>query len=107
MTDTTAQRQAQALAAIQQAVGTEAGEDGVDLFADHHRDELPPSYWQQHLGDVAPTSAAIIGLLEFKSAWGENENEYFDFTLPGDVTNYVVSVHFDEAGEIDAIAMES
>lgn len=107
MTDTTAQRQAQALAAIQQAVGTEAGEDGVDLFADHHRHELPASYWQQHLGDVAPPSAAIIGLLVFKSAWGENESEYFDFTLPGDVTNYVVSVHFDEAGEIDAIAMES
>lgn len=107
MTDTTAQRQAQALAAIQQAVGTEAGEDGVDLFADHHRDELPASYWQQQLGDVAPTSAAIIDLLELKSAWGESEIEYFDFTLPGDVTNYVVSVHFDEAGEIDGITMES
>lgn len=107
MPDTAAQRQVQALAAIKQAVDTEAGEYGVDLFADHHRDELPASYWQQHLGDVAPTSAAIIGLLEFKSAWGENETEYFDFTLPGDVTHYVVSVHFDEAGEVDGISMES
>ena len=33
--------------------------------------------------------------------------ETFDFTLPDDVTNYVVSVHFDETGEIDDIDMES
>jgi hypothetical protein len=36
---------------------------------------------------------------------GDLEN--FDFTLPGDVTDYVVSVRFDEKGEIDSLCMES
>lgn len=50
---------------------------------------------------------SVIGLLVFRSSWGKNDLETFDFTLPGDVTNYVVSVQFDEAGEIDGIDMES
>lgn len=107
MSDLLAQRQAQALAAIQQAVGTGVGEDSIGLFAEHHRDELPASYWQQHLGEATPSVAAIAGLLVFKSAWGEGDMEYVDFTLPGEVTDYVVSVHFDDAGAVDGMAMES
>ncbi|MCF7751654.1 DUF2004 domain-containing protein [Bacillus subtilis subsp. subtilis] len=107
MTDTANQRQAQALAAIKQALGTEAAEDSIDLFANHHRDELPASYWTEQLGQAAPDNPSIIGLLQFKSAWGENELEYVDFTLPGEITDYLLSVHFDEAGQIDSISMES
>ncbi|MGA6182378.1 DUF2004 domain-containing protein [Stenotrophomonas sp. NPDC077421] len=107
MTDIATQRQADALAAIKQAIGTEAAEDGVDLFASHHREELPASYWRQYLGQTEPDTASIIGLLQFASAWGEDKMEYIDFTLPGDVTQYVLSVHFDDAGVIDGISMES
>ena len=38
-------RQALALDAIQRALGTEAGEDSVDVFIEHHLAELPASYW--------------------------------------------------------------
>ena len=95
-----------ALAAIGQVQGTQEGED-VDLFATHHLQELPQDYWQEQLATATPPSAAVIGLLVCRSSWGRDDLEYFDFTLPDDVTNYVVSVHFDAKGEIDGICMES
>ena len=101
------ERQKLALDAIKQAFGTEAGQDSINLFIEHHLEELPSSYWQQHLGCGAPEPAAILGLLQLRSSWGEGEIEYFDFTLPDEVTDYVVSVHFDDAGAIDSISMES
>jgi hypothetical protein len=93
--------------AFGQAFGTEAGDDGVNLFVQHHLDELPGSYWQQHLASAAPEPSAVLKLLELRSSWGEDDLEYFDFTLPGDVTDYVVSVHFDGSGRVDGISMES
>jgi hypothetical protein len=38
---------------------------------------------------------------------GEGDIEYFDFTIPGEVSNYVLSVHFDGSDVIDSISMES
>lgn len=96
-----------ALDAIKQTFGTEAGEDSVNLFVEHHLEELPQSYWQQHIGPSTPEPKAVIGLLQFRSSWGDDDIEYFDFTLPDKVTDYVVSVHFDDSGTIDGISMES
>lgn len=107
MTTIEVQRQKIALEAIKQKFGTEAGEDSVNLFVEHHLAELPQSYWQQHLGSGAAEPASIIGLLQLRSSWGEEDIEYFDFTLPDEVTDYVISVHFDSAGSIDGISMES
>ncbi len=101
------EREKLALEAIKQAFGTEAGENSINLFVEHHLEELPKDYWQQYLASDAPEPSAVIKLLELRSSWGDNEIEYFDFTLPGEVTDYVVSVHFDEAGSIDSISMES
>lgn len=101
------EREKLALDAIRQAFGTEAGEDGIGLFIEHHLAELPESYWQEHLGTGTPDPSSVITLLELRSSWGEGEVEYFDFTLPGEVTDYVVSVQFDESGSIDGISMES
>ena len=47
-----------------------------------------------------------------RSHWGDEEEDEdgidtFDFTLPEDVTDYVISVHFDEEGAVDDISMES
>ena len=102
-----AERRKLALDAIKQAFGTQEGEDSVGLFVAHHLEELPSSYWQQHLGSGKPEPITIVGLLELRSSWGEGEIEYFDFTLPDGVTDYVVSVHFGVDGTIDGISMES
>ena len=96
-----------ALEAIKLAFGTEDDEDGATLFVTHHLEELPEDYWQQQLGTKKPDPSAVLGLLQLRSNWGEGEIENFDFSLPEDVTDYVVSVHFDEAGLIDGISMES
>lgn len=96
-----------ALEAIKKAYGTESGEDNVNLFVEHHIEELSPSYWQEHLETETPEGSAVVNLLQLGSSWGDDDMEYFDFTLPGDVTNYVVSVHFDVSGNIDAISMDS
>lgn len=100
-------RKNMALDAIKQVFGTEAGEDSANLFVEHHLGELPQSYWQHHLGSSTPEPKAVIGLLQFRSSWGEDDIEYFDFTLPDEATDYVVSVHFDSSGTIDGISMES
>lgn len=102
-----AKRAKQALDAIGQAFGTEADTFGVSLFVSHHLEELPQDYWLEHTGTATPAAAAVIALLELTSNWGEGELENFDFSLPGEVTDYVVSVHFDESGAIDGISMES
>ena len=100
-------RQKLALEAIKKAFGTDSGEDSINVFVKHHFEELPQSYWQQHLGSNIPEPTAVIGLLQLRSSWGEDDIEYFDFTLPDEVTDYVVSVHFDSSGEIGSISMES
>ena len=100
-------RKMAALAAIHQAHGTEDGAGSIDLFVSHHLEEMPRNYWQEQLGTTTPDSLAVIGLLVCRSSWGKEDLENFDFTLPGDVTNYVVCVRFDEKGEIDDIGMES
>lgn len=101
------ERQKLALESIKQAFGTEAGEGSVNLFVEHHLEELAKDYWQQHLGSERPEPTAVLTLLQLKSSWGEGDIEYFDFTLPGEVTDYVVSAHFDDSGAIDGISMES
>lgn len=101
------EREKLALDAIRRAFGTAEGEDGINLFVEHHLAELPGSYWRQHLQVDAPEPAAVVSILELRSSWGDDNIEYFDFTLPDKVTDYVVSVRFDEAGSIDSVSMES
>ena len=96
-----------ALEAIRKAYGTEAGEFSTTMFVEHHLEELPQDYWQKYAGTGTPDPAAVLELLELKSSWGDDDIENFDFSLPGDVTDYVLSVSFDGAGEIDEISMES
>ena len=94
-----------ALEGIKKSSGTEQGEYGIDEFVSHHLEELPQSYWEKHLGTSTPTKNQVIDLLVLRSKW--DDEEVYDFTLPEDVTDYVVSVSFDDDGEIDDITMES
>lgn len=101
-------RTAAALAAIKGAM--DDGESSVPLFVSHHLEELDAAYWKKHAGAARPSPTKVLDLLQLRSHWGE-ENEdgldVFDFTLPGDVTDYVLSVRFDDDGVIEDISMES
>ena len=94
-----------ALEGIKQSLGTEQGEYGIDVFVSHHIEELPKSYWKELLGTESPSAEQVIDLLVLREKW-EDEDVY-DFTLPGDVTDYVMSVSFGEGDAIEDISMES
>ena len=97
--------EAKALEGIKRSFGTERGEYGIDEFVSHHLDELPKNYWQKHLGTDVPSGEEVINLLVLRSKW--EDEEVYDFTLPEEATDYVVSVSFDENGSIESIEMES
>ena len=99
-----------ALKAIKESYGTEEGEYGATLFVSHHLEELNADFWEKHCGDASPDPVKVLDLLVFDTHWGDDEDdglEHFDFTLPDEVTNYVLSVCFDESGNVDEISMES
>jgi hypothetical protein len=101
-------REAAARAAIKKAFGTAADEFGATLFVSHHLEELEPSYWKKHLTTETPEPRLVLDLLVLQDHWGEDDElERFDFTLPEEVTNYVVCVRFDDDGEVSQISMES
>jgi hypothetical protein len=103
-----ARRTALALTAIKQSAAD--AESGIDLFASHHLEELDPAYWQQHTGTPRPSREQVLGLLVLRSHWdeeGDDGMDVFDFTLPGDVTDYVISVRFDGNGAVEDVSMES
>lgn len=108
--DEALRRETTARAAIKQSLGSGQDESGADLFASHHLEELEGEYWQKHLGTSRPEPIRVLDILELRSHWGEDDDnglDVFDFTLPDDVTDYVLSVRFDETGEVEEISMES
>ncbi len=103
-----ARRAAAALAAIKQSLTEE--DSAVSMFASHHVEELDAAYWKKHAGTANPTPKQVVDLLELRSQWGGDDDDgidVFDFTLPGDVTDYVISVRFDDDGEVQEVGMES
>jgi hypothetical protein len=101
-------RKAAALASIKRTMDKDEGEYGAGLFVSHHLEELDATYWEKHTGSARPTPKEVLDLLELRSHWdGDDDMGVFDFTLPGDVTNYVIAVRFDENGKIEDISMES
>ena len=103
-------REKAAISAIKSAFGTEDDEYGGTLFVTHHLEEIEKDYWQKHLGTTQPEPIKILDILVLRSHWGDEDDEgidTFNFTLPDDATNYVISVRFDEDGQVEEIAMES
>lgn len=68
-------------------------------------EELPKAYWERHLNTATPTADEVISILVLVSKW--NGEEVYDFTLPDEVTNYVLSVTLSDHGIVEDISMES
>ncbi|WP_036170017.1 DUF2004 domain-containing protein [Massilia sp. 9096] len=111
MTDTTAEaarREAAARQAIKNGFDMEDEDSGVAMFVAFHLEELDADYWQQHVKTPRPHPGDVLDALVLREHWGGPDDlEHFDFTLPGEVTEYVVSVRFDAAGKVAEISMES
>lgn len=107
-TTETARREAAAREAIKNGFNMEDEESGSAMFVAFHLEELDGAYWQQHAGTARPDPSAVLDLLVLREHWGgEDELQHFDFTLPGEVTDYVISVRFNDAGKVAEISMES
>jgi hypothetical protein len=108
MPDIAKQREQSALAAIRGAFETADDEDSVRLSTSYHLAEIDGSYWKQHVGDESPEPSRVLDMLKLRDHWGgDDELATFDFTLPDEATQYVISVRFGDSGEIEEISMES
>ena len=76
------------------------------MFVSHHLDELDDSYWMKHTGTSKPDARQVLRVLELRVD-EEGEIDILDFTLPEGVTNYVISVEFDDSGNVAGVSMES
>lgn len=78
----------------------------VTQFVTLHLKEVDTSYWEKHTGSLAPNAEAIFQILELITYWEkEDEIEEYDlemlsFVLPEDISNYRLSVQFDENGNL-------
>lgn len=98
-----------ALATLKSLCGTSAGEDSVTLFVDHHLAELEPDYFSQTYGTPTPEAPQILASLILVDSWSSEDDgnvDVFDFSLPGNVTDYLLSVRF-SGDDIEDISMES
>ncbi|MDF1838183.1 MAG: DUF2004 domain-containing protein [Planctomycetota bacterium] len=94
--------------AIQQSFGTEEGEYGSTLFVSHHLEEVEDTYWKKHTGSKSPDSEEVLDLLECRFCTdGDGQLTGLDFSLPGDVSQYVLALSVDENGDLGEIEMES
>ena len=101
-------REVVARAAIKRAFDAADDESDVAIFISHHLEELDSAYWKKHFSKETPPPLRILESLVLRDHWGgDDEIDTFDFTLPEDVTDYVISVSFDEAGDVFGITMES
>jgi len=99
-----------AIDAIRHAYGTVADEYGATLFVSHHLDEISDTFWIKHCGVACPKPNQVLDLLVLRSHWSEDDEDgigTFDFTLPDDITPYVISVEFDDNGAVSSVSMES
>ena len=105
-----AARETTARAGLLARLGTREAERGVTLFVTHHLDELPESYWREHVGVTRPEPRQILDALVLRDAWASDDDDVidtYDFTLPNDVTDYVLGVRIGPEGLIDSVTMES
>ncbi|ELP33240.1 DUF2004 domain-containing protein [Rhodopirellula baltica] len=99
-----------AIDAIRRVHGTADDEHGATLFVSHHLDEIGDDYWIKHCGAARPDATQVLDVLVLQSHWSEDDDDgidTFDFTLPDDATNYIISVEFDENGNVSGVSMES
>ena len=95
-----------AMSAIKRVFGPEDDECGATLFVSHHLEELDSSYWRNHLGTASPSPEEVLSILELVPPF-DGDLDSLDFTLPGEVTNYLICVSFDQSGAVEDISMES
>ena len=92
----------------------EEGYDPVSLFITHHLDELDKNAVATLFGSTTPSTQVflaklVLAAVSFHPEQDDEDEAFatFDYTLPGELTDYMLSVRFDgDSNPID-IDMES
>lgn len=103
-------REQLARVAMRAALENQQEGDSVELFIQHHLEEIEPDYWKKYFGSAVPTPLQVLDLLVLADPWESDETdsrEMLDFTLPDEITQYVICVSFDAKGQVIDISMES
>jgi len=104
------ERTAIALAAIKSLFGKPEGEYGPTLFVSHHFRILSGEYWLKAVGVKQPNADQVLDSLILRGSWiseGGKTTNTFDFCLPENASNYVLSVRFQDNGQVNDVSMES
>lgn len=99
-----------ALAKIQLLHGTPEGEYGPTLFVSHHLEEIDKADWMKILQVETPTSEQILNALILIDAWSSSDDDTidtYDFSLPDNLTHYLLSASFSADGKSLEVSMES
>ncbi|WP_335952685.1 DUF2004 domain-containing protein [Acinetobacter higginsii] len=96
--------------AMREALENQQAEDSVELFIQHHLEEVEPAYWKKHFATSTPSPILVLEFLVLTHQWQDEDLDSYDmldFTLPDEITNYVICVSFDSKGQVIDISMES
>lgn len=99
------------LKAIMKAYDANKTDEGnsIVLFASHHIDELDAESLISATGHAKPDQGTLLSKLILLDSWEDEDTGAInmDYTLPNDVTTYMLCVKYDKAGELLGIEMES
>jgi hypothetical protein len=104
------ERQATARQAIKSLYGKPEGEYGPTLFVSHHLKEIEPAYWLRTVGVEQPSPEHVLDALVLVDSWSSGDDEAintFDFSLPENASDYLLSVRFRDDGQVQDISMEN
>ena len=99
-----------ALAKIKSLHGTPEGEYGPTLFVSHHLEEISKAEWMELLKTETPTSEQMLDALVLIDAWSSYDDDVvdtYDFGLPDNLTNYLLSARFSKDYKSIEVSMES
>ena len=102
-------RMALAIATIREYGCDSTKYPSIRLFVEHHLTELDADYWVANTGSGTPSHVDVLNALVADTTWVDldDDGSTVDCTLPGGVTNYLLSVRFDRSGHCRSIEMES
>ena len=105
--DVTNENMAHAVNAIRQHGHESVDYPAIKQYIEHHLDELDDAYWLSHTDTDNPSSDDVLEIMVADTTWSDNGDTIVDCTLPGGVTNYLLSVRLNASGQCTGIEMES